>query len=34
VVEIESVGTLSNPVAAATSETFAWLTTDPIRVAP
>ncbi|MET3807824.1 2-dehydro-3-deoxy-D-arabinonate dehydratase [Nakamurella sp. UYEF19] len=34
VVEIDSLGVLSNPVVPATSREFAWLTTDPTRSAP
>ena len=34
VVEIESIGVLSNPVVPATSTEFAWLTPDPARAAP
>ncbi len=31
VTEIESVGTLSNPVRSATADAFAWLTPEPMR---
>ena len=34
IVEIESIGVLSNPVVPATTQEFAWLTPDPARVAP
>lgn len=34
VIEIETIGTLSNPVAPATEDGFAWLTPEPTRAAP
>ncbi len=34
VIEIESIGVLSNPVVPATDHVFAWLTPEPTRVAP